>query len=125
MSTYCWALDALRNAMKRAVKDATKMDSMPKSRTFHSYYFLSTASQENCVVLTLNTCRGWSVMVSLGRFLTPSKRSEALTTSSPKKMATARKGSPTATPSTVQHFTPTDCCLRPGRFSYQIVSSCC
>lgn len=37
----------------------------------------------------------------------------------------ARKGRPTVTPSTVQHFTPKDCCLRPGRFSYQIVSSCC
>lgn len=47
---------------------------------------INISVQENWVVLTLNTCRGWSVMVSLGKFFTPSKRSEALTTSKPRKM---------------------------------------
>lgn len=51
----------------------------------NTHFMINISVQENCVVLTLNTCRGWSVMVSLGRFLTPTKRSEALRTSRPRK----------------------------------------
>lgn len=39
--------------------------------------------------------------------------------------AMARNGKPTITPSTVQHFTPIDVCLRPDKFSYHSVSNCC
>lgn len=41
--------------------------------------------QLNWVVLMRKIWRGWSVIVSLGRFLTPANRSEALRTRSPKK----------------------------------------
>ncbi len=34
--TYSWAFIACRKAKKRAVNAAMKMESMPKSRTFHS-----------------------------------------------------------------------------------------
>lgn len=57
-----------------------------RSNSPNTHFMINISVQENWVVLTLNTCLGWSVMVSLGRFLTPSKRSEALTTSKPRKM---------------------------------------
>lgn len=46
-STYSWASLAFRKAMSLAVKEATKMDSIPKSRRFHrcSTYSLGPSSQ--------------------------------------------------------------------------------
>lgn len=37
----------------------------------------------------------------------------------------AKNGRVTITPRTVKHFTPMDCCLKPDRFSYHMVRSCC
>ncbi len=51
-----------------------------------THFMMRSSVQENCVVLTRNTCRGWSVMVSFGRFFTPSNRSDAFRTSRPRKM---------------------------------------
>lgn len=36
-----------------------------------------------------------------------------------------KKGSPITTPSTTKNLIDVVCCLNPGRFSYQIESSCC
>lgn len=51
-----------------------------------THFMISNSVHENWVVFTLNICLGWSVMVSLGRFFTPSNRSEAFTTNSPRKI---------------------------------------
>lgn len=37
----------------------------------------------------------------------------------------ARKGRPMETPKTARNFTAIDCCRKPERFSYHMVSNCC
>lgn len=77
-STYSWAFIACRKAKKRAVNAAMKMESMPKSRTFHScmIYSLGPSVQsslhsdhiipaENRGVLMVNTAGAYTSIVCI------------------------------------------------------------